>query len=80
MGQFGIGQPVRRKEDARLLTGGGRFLDDISLADEAHAFILRSPHAHANIRAIDTSAARDAPGLVAGLARPHAQAVGAGGG
>ena len=79
MGQFGVGQPVRRKEDVRLLTGGGRFLDDISMTDEAHAFILRSPHAHANIRAIDTSAAQDAPGVVAVLTGADVEADGVGG-
>ena len=79
MGQFGVGQSVRRKEDVRLLTGGGRFLDDISLPDEAHAFVLRSPHAHANIGAIDTSAARDAPGVIAVLTGADVEADGLGG-
>src|SRR4051794_3445505 len=65
MGQFGIGQPVRRFEDKRLLTGFGRFQHDVSLAGQAHGFVLRSPHAHARIRAIDLSAAREAPGVLA---------------
>ena len=43
MGQFGIGQAVTRIEDHRLLTGGGRYTDDISLDGQAYAFILRSP-------------------------------------
>ena len=65
--QFGIGQPVRRREDARFLTGKGRFTDDIGLPGEAHGYILRSPHAHARIGAIDTSAAKSAPGVLAVL-------------
>ena len=63
--QFGIGQAVVRKEDLRLLTGGGRYLDDINIAGQAHAAILRSPHAHARIRSIDSSAALTRPGVVA---------------
>jgi aerobic carbon-monoxide dehydrogenase large subunit len=64
MGQFGIGQPVRRFEDKRLLTGNGRFQHDVALAGQAHGYVLRSPHAHALIRAIDL-AARAAPGVLA---------------
>ena len=60
-----IGQPIRRKEDRRLLTGQGRFTDDINLAAQAHAYVLRSPHAHARIRAIDTRAAAAMPGVLA---------------
>ena len=45
MTKFGIGQPVRRVEDARLLAGAGRYTDDINLPRQAHAFFLRSPHA-----------------------------------
>jgi len=65
--KFGIGQAVRRKEDHRLLTGSGCYLDDINLPGQAYAHILRSPHAHATIEAIDTAAARAAPGVVAVL-------------
>src|SRR3954464_3570280 len=64
---FGIGQPVRRKEDLRLVTGRGEFSDDINHPDQAHAIVLRSPHAHAVIRTIDTGAARNAPGVLAVL-------------
>ena len=67
MDKFGIGQPVRRKEDRRLLTGGGTYTDDINLPGQAHAAILRSPHAHARILSIDTSAAAAMPGVVAVL-------------
>jgi len=61
MGQFGIGQPVRRFEDKRLLSGNGRFQNDFNLPGQAHAYVLRSPHAHAAIRGIDVSAAQAAP-------------------
>ncbi|HXQ50057.1 MAG TPA: xanthine dehydrogenase family protein molybdopterin-binding subunit [Stellaceae bacterium] len=65
MGQFGIGQAVRRKEDVRFITGAGRFADDVSRPGQAHAIFLRSPHAHANIVRIDAAAARRAPGVLA---------------
>ena len=61
MNEFGIGRSVRRKEDARFLTGSGRFLDDIAPANAAFAVVVRSPHAHARIRRIDTGAAARAP-------------------
>jgi CO/xanthine dehydrogenase Mo-binding subunit len=64
MKQFGIGQPVRRVEDRRFLTGRGHYLDDIVRPRQAHAVMLRSPHAHARIRAIDTKAA-SGPGVLA---------------
>jgi carbon-monoxide dehydrogenase large subunit len=67
MTQFGIGQPVRRVEDRRFVTGRGRYLDDIDRPRQAHAVFLRSPHAHARIRAIDIGAAVAAPGVVAVL-------------
>jgi carbon-monoxide dehydrogenase large subunit len=65
MRQFGIGQPIRRVEDRRFLTGSGRYLDDIVRPRQAHAAVLRSPHAHAGIRAVDASAALSAPGVLA---------------
>ena len=64
MAKFGVGQPMRRSEDPRLLTGGGRYTDDVSLPGQAMAFFLRSPHAHAEIRSIDVAAALSAPGVV----------------
>ncbi|MEK9966716.1 MAG: xanthine dehydrogenase family protein molybdopterin-binding subunit [Rhodospirillaceae bacterium] len=67
MGQFGIGQSVTRIEDLRLLTGGGKYTDDVQLAGESHGFILRSPHASAAIKGIDTAAAKAAPGVLAVL-------------
>lgn len=63
MGQFGIGQPLRRKEDPRLLQGRGQFTDDINLDGQLWAAFVRSPHPHADIRAIDLDAARNAPGV-----------------
>jgi aerobic carbon-monoxide dehydrogenase large subunit len=64
MGPFGIGQPITRFEDARLLRGEGRFIHDVHAADEAYLVLVRSPHAHARIRAIDVALARAAPGVV----------------
>jgi carbon-monoxide dehydrogenase large subunit len=55
--KFALGQAVPRTEDPRLLTGRGRYIDDFVLPRLAHAYMLRSPHAHARIRAIDTRAA-----------------------
>ena len=65
MMKFGIGQPVRRFEDVRLLTGKGRFQDDQSLARQSYAVFVHSPHAHAAIRSISTEAASRAPGVIA---------------
>ena len=60
-----LGQRITRKEDQRFLTGSGQFTDDVSLAHQTHAYFLRSPHAHANIRSVDITAAKGAPGVVA---------------
>ena len=60
-----IGQSVRRKEDERFLTGVGQYTDDVTFAHQSYAYFLRSPHAHANIRSIDTAKARAAAGVVA---------------
>jgi carbon-monoxide dehydrogenase large subunit len=65
MGQFGIGQPIKRFEDQRLLRGEGRFHNDVNLPGQTHAVIVRSTHAHARIRSIDTAAALASPGVVA---------------
>src|SRR6266852_554075 len=59
-----IGQPVRRKEDLRLVTGRGCYTDDISLPGQAYAVMVRSPHAHARIRAIDIAPAMAAPAVL----------------
>ena len=63
----GIGQTVRRKEDARLVTGRGNYSDDFNLPGQAYGAAVRSPHAHALIRAIDVTAARAMPGVLAVL-------------
>jgi len=60
-----IGKSVERREDYRFLTGNGQYTDDITLPGQSFAAFLRSPHAHARIRAIDTAAARAAPGVLA---------------
>jgi carbon-monoxide dehydrogenase large subunit len=62
-----VGQPIRRTEDARLLTGQGTFIADFHLPDMLHAAILRSPVAHARVMALDTRAARAVPGVRAVL-------------
>jgi aerobic carbon-monoxide dehydrogenase large subunit len=59
-----IGEPVVRKEDAELLTGQGRFSDDVNLPGQAYAVMVRSPHAHARIRGIDVAAAMAVPGAI----------------
>ena len=59
-----VGTSIKRKEDPRLITGNGQYLDDIKLPGMAHVAILRSPHAHARIHHIDTSAARALPGVI----------------
>src|SRR5215813_11326682 len=71
MGQFGIGQSQKRFEDVRLLCGEGRFHHDVNLpghvdlAGKVHVAVVRSTHAHARIRGIDSTAARHAPGVIA---------------
>src|ERR1700720_4260038 len=62
--KFGVGQPVRRFEDASLITGHGRYTDDIELPHTAYAYVLRSPVAHAEIRKVDAQAARAMPGVL----------------
>ena len=64
MADDGIGASVRRKEDQRFLTGKGHFTDDISRPGQVYARFVRSPHAHASIGNIDTSAALSAPGVL----------------
>jgi len=64
-GQFGISQHVTRREDARLITGGGNYADDTNMNRQAYAAFLRSPVGHADLKAIDVSAAAAAPGVIA---------------
>jgi CO/xanthine dehydrogenase Mo-binding subunit len=60
-----MGQPIRRKEDQRFLTGKGQYVDDLKRPNQTYAYILRSQVAHARITKIDTSAAEQMPGVVA---------------
>src|SRR3977135_1902756 len=64
MGVEGIGQSVVRTEDRRFITGKGRYVDDVKLVGLTHAHFIRSPHAHAKIKGIDSSAAMKMPGVV----------------
>lgn len=59
-----VGQPIKRREDPRLITGAGSFLDDVKLPGMTHAALLRSPFAHARIKRIETAAARAMPGVL----------------
>src|SRR6202011_4147017 len=63
--KFGIGQPVPRTEDPKLVRGEGRYTDDVSLPGQASAAIVRSRHAHGVIRKIDLAPARAMPGVIA---------------
>jgi carbon-monoxide dehydrogenase large subunit len=63
--RFGAGQPVKRLEDQRLLTGKGQFIDDKPEEGALWLYVLRSPHAHARIKSIDTKAALDMAGVEA---------------
>src|SRR5512145_924918 len=78
MAKFGIGQAITRREDQRLLTGTGRYLDDLMLPNEAHIVLVRSPHAHARIVSVDAAAAKAMPGVVAVLTGEDLQADGIG--
>ena len=78
MGDY-IGQSVKRVEDKRFITGGGRYTDDITLPRMTYAAIVRSPHAHANITSVDTSAALAADGVVAAFVGSDLEAAGVGG-
>ena len=62
--KFGIGQPIRRHEDLRLIAGRGRYTDDITLPRMSHGFVLRSPVAHAHIKRIDVATSRRMPGVL----------------
>src|SRR6202022_1398839 len=61
----GIGESIKRKEDGRFLRGKGNYIDDLTLPGMLHMAILRSPHAHARIKSVDTSAAGSMPGVIA---------------
>ena len=74
--QAGIGDAVRRKEDLRLVTGRGTYSDDFNFPGQTYAAVVRSPHAHARIRSIDTAEARAMPGVLAVLTGQDALADG----
>ncbi len=67
MGVEGIGASVVRKEDKRFITGKGRYVDDIKLTGMTFAHFVRTPHAHAKVKSIDSSAAMKMPGVIAVL-------------
>ena len=72
----GFGKPLPRQEDPRLITGRGRFSDDVTLPGQVHAAFVRSPHPHARIGAIDPAAALALPGVLAVLTGRDAAADG----
>jgi aerobic carbon-monoxide dehydrogenase large subunit len=74
----GVGAPLRRREDQRLLSGNGQYSDDINLGGQAHAAMVRSSHAHAEIRRIHVAAAMAAPGVIAVLTGADYRADGIG--
>ncbi len=78
MGEFGIGQSVPREEDPYLLRGRGRYVDDVTLVGQARGCVLRSPHAHARIGAVEVERAKSLPGvqLVLTGGHPEIQALG----
>jgi carbon-monoxide dehydrogenase large subunit len=71
-----VGLAVKRKEDARLVVGRGRYLDDLKLPGLLHLAVVRSPHAHADVTRIDASAARAIDGVVAVLTRAELPELG----
>ena len=78
MGEFAIGQPVPRFEDPRLVKGHGRYIADMTFPGMAFGYVLRSPHAHARIRKIDTAKAKAAPGVLAVITGADYKAAGFG--
>ncbi|GAB5470868.1 MAG: xanthine dehydrogenase family protein molybdopterin-binding subunit [Rhodospirillales bacterium] len=78
MGQFGVGQSLRRLEDQRLITGAGRYTDDIAVERQCHGYVVRSPVAHALIAGIDLEAARACPGVLAVYGAGDLEAAGIG--
>jgi carbon-monoxide dehydrogenase large subunit len=71
-----VGRPLRRREDQRLLTGAGRFVDDLQPPGCLHVALVRSPHAHAAVVRVDTALARQAPGVVAAVTGEEVQHLG----
>jgi carbon-monoxide dehydrogenase large subunit len=78
MAKYGIGQAITRREDQRLLLGTAQFVDDMALPGETFVIFVRSPHAHARMVSIDTSAAKAMPGVLAVFTGADLQADGVG--
>src|SRR5687768_4342200 len=78
MPKFALGQSIPRIEDDRLLKGAGKYTDDFELKDALHAYVLRSPHAHALIKNILVEKVKSHPGVVAVLTGKDAAADGLG--
>jgi carbon-monoxide dehydrogenase large subunit len=76
--KFAVGQPVPRSEDPRLLRGEGQYTDDVNLAGQAYAVMIRSPYAHGTIRKIDTTAAREMAGVLGVYTAVDLEAIGYG--
>src|SRR5947199_9855534 len=76
MGARLFGARVRRREDARLVTGGGRYVADVALPGLLHVAVVRSPHAHARIAVLSAEVARQQPGVVDVLGPVHVAAPG----
>src|SRR5205809_6611837 len=74
-----VGTSVKRREDAKFLTGRGNYVDDINRPGQVHAFIIRSPHAHASLGKIDSTKALKSPGVIAVLTGVDMAADGIGG-
>src|SRR5207249_8500394 len=70
-----VGESVKRSEDLRILTGTGRYVDDVQLPGMLHAAFLRSPLAHARILSVDVSAARQLPGVVVAMTGEDVQGL-----
>ena len=71
-----IGQSVKRREDARFLTGRGQYTDDITLPQQSYAVFVRSPYAHAKLKKVDTQAAAKSPGVLGIYTGEHFKQVG----
>ncbi|KAA5605935.1 xanthine dehydrogenase family protein molybdopterin-binding subunit [Roseospira marina] len=78
MGRFGAGQGIRRVEDARFLTGTGRYTDDIVLPGQVHGVVVRSPYAHGILTGVDTDDARAMPGVLGVFTAADLEAAGLG--
>jgi carbon-monoxide dehydrogenase large subunit len=78
MGNFGVGQAVRRVEDQRFLTGRGQYTDDVNRPGQLYLYVLRSSHAHAALKSVDVAAAIAAPGVAAVLTGADLEALGIG--